>query len=206
WGPLICMGIRPVLTWKSTAAAPTPISEGASSRPSADGPWQVAQFAWNRARPAAMTSSSGASAPTEDGARAADSPPVTSMASSRRTSGASRWFLRAAMAFTGRTSSRWCGKLGDRSSDQVDRAEQCDPDDVDEVPVVGDDDRGGRLVVTEPARGERAAQQEQEGDQSADDVQGVEAGGQVEDRAVRRRGDRHAVRDELGVLEHLAGD
>ena len=44
--------------------------------------------------------------------------------------------------------------------------------------------------VNRPMR--RADQQEDEGDQAADDVQAVEAGGQVEDRAV-------AVDDEIVV-------
>ena len=35
---------------------------------------------------------------------------------------------------------------------------------------------------------------------------GVEAGGQVEDRAVGRGRDRQTFVDELGVLEDLAGD
>ena len=37
------MGIRPVPTWKSTAAAPTPTRLGAAEVPSAFMPWQVAQ-------------------------------------------------------------------------------------------------------------------------------------------------------------------
>ena len=36
-------GIRPVLTWKSTAAEPTPIRLGATAVPWAWRPWQVAQ-------------------------------------------------------------------------------------------------------------------------------------------------------------------
>ncbi len=36
--------MRPVPTWKSTEAAPTPISDGPSPVPCADRPWQVAQF------------------------------------------------------------------------------------------------------------------------------------------------------------------
>ena len=38
--------MRPVPTWKSTAAAPTPIRLGALVVPSAFMPWQVAQLAW----------------------------------------------------------------------------------------------------------------------------------------------------------------
>jgi len=50
------MGIRPVLTWKSTAAAPTPIRDGPFSVPSALTPWQVAQFAWKISFPRAIWS------------------------------------------------------------------------------------------------------------------------------------------------------
>ena len=72
-------------------------------------------------------------------------------------------------------------------------AKSADPDDVDEVPVVRHHDRGGGLVVAEPLGGERAAEQEQERDQAADHVQAVEAGGQVEDRAVRAGREREAL-------------
>ena len=51
-------GIRPVPTWKSTAAAPTPASAGPAflsplpvARPSALRPWHEAQLARNRAWP-----------------------------------------------------------------------------------------------------------------------------------------------------------
>src|SRR5271155_1839753 len=55
------------------------------------------------------------------------------------------------------------------SSDEIDRGEQGDPHDVDEVPVVRDDDRRGGLRRSELAhRG--AGQQEDERDQPADDV------------------------------------
>ena len=37
------IGIRPVATWKSTDAAPTPISDGATELPSALRPWQDEQ-------------------------------------------------------------------------------------------------------------------------------------------------------------------
>ena len=51
-----------------------------------------------------------------------------------------------------------------------------------------------------------AAQDEQEGDQPAGDVEAVEAGGEVEDRAVRRGRDRDALVDQRGVLQRLAAD
>jgi hypothetical protein len=37
------IGMRPVPTWKSTDAAPTPMSEGAIAPPSALSPWQEEQ-------------------------------------------------------------------------------------------------------------------------------------------------------------------
>ena len=63
WAPWFIRGMRPVLTWKSTAAAPTPMSEGAvPARPSALMPWQVAQFARNRSEPAVRSFAVGAAA------------------------------------------------------------------------------------------------------------------------------------------------
>src|SRR6478609_1007167 len=68
-----------------------------------------------------------------------------------------------------------CGFVVDTGSlaDQVDRGEEPDPHDVDEVPVVGGHDGRGRLCRREPAhRG--PDQEEDERDQAPDDVQGVE--------------------------------
>jgi hypothetical protein len=39
--------MRPVDIWKSTAAAPAPISDGATDVPWASSPWQVAQLSRN---------------------------------------------------------------------------------------------------------------------------------------------------------------
>ena len=47
------MGIRPVLIWKSTAAAPTPTSVGPCEVPSPFRPWHEEQVVWNSALPAA---------------------------------------------------------------------------------------------------------------------------------------------------------
>ena len=55
-GPVACSGMRPVPTWKSTDAGPTPMRLGALLRPAASSPWQLAQLARNRARPLAMSS------------------------------------------------------------------------------------------------------------------------------------------------------
>ena len=63
--------MRPVETCKSTAAAPTPTSEGAASVPSAAGPWQVAQFAWNSFCPVSMSAVLVVAAVAGLGARAA---------------------------------------------------------------------------------------------------------------------------------------
>ena len=48
-------GIRPVLTWKLTAAAPTPIRLGAEDVPWASRPWQLEQFWVNRVRPTVVS-------------------------------------------------------------------------------------------------------------------------------------------------------
>src|SRR6187402_997858 len=42
-GPVAAAGMRPVPTWKSTAAAPTPTRVGATLVPVAASPWQLAQ-------------------------------------------------------------------------------------------------------------------------------------------------------------------
>src|SRR4051812_8061355 len=121
------------------------------------------------------------------GANAAYSPPVHASARSRTTSAASGWRRRAESFFTDYPGVRiFCvdasGKVRVRPRllDQVDRGEEADPDDVDEVPVVGHDDRGGRLLVGEPLGRVGASEDEQEGDEAARHVQAVEAGGQVE--------------------------
>src|SRR3954452_13281327 len=62
------------------------------------------------------------------------------------------------------------------SSDEVDDGEEPDPHDVDEVPVVRHDDRGGGLGGGELAE-LGADEQEDERDEPTDDVQAVEAGG-----------------------------
>src|SRR6516162_1053973 len=74
--------------------------------------------------------------------------------------------------------------VGGSSADQVDGGEQADPDDIDEMPVVGDDDGADLLLLGEGLGGVRASQQEQEGDQATGHVQAVEPGGDVEHRPV----------------------
>ena len=53
WAPGFAIGIRPVLTWKSTAAAPTPTREGPCEVPSPLSPWQEEHVTWNSALPSA---------------------------------------------------------------------------------------------------------------------------------------------------------
>src|SRR5882724_10533122 len=59
------------------------------------------------------------------------------------------------------------------SVDEVDRGEQADPHDIDEVPVVGDNDRADLLLVRKGPGRVRAAQHEQERDEPAGHVQAV---------------------------------
>src|SRR5690554_776378 len=115
------MGMRPVLTWKYTDAAPTPTSEGAASRPSAFSPWQDAQLVAKSFLPCSTSVSvcatTDASALVE--AKAAYTAPVTSSASTSSTTGACRWCLRAAMAFTVGTSSQSLGVVVPTAGEQV---------------------------------------------------------------------------------------
>src|SRR5450759_185875 len=76
-------GIRPVPTWKSTAAAPTPARLGATLVPSAWRPWQVAQLARNSFLPAVTSFAAAAAACAGPGARREYSPPVATRPNSR---------------------------------------------------------------------------------------------------------------------------
>jgi hypothetical protein len=94
--------MRPVPTWKSTAAEPTPTREGPVLVPSPEVPWQVAQPteysfcpSW-MARDCEEVSACALSA----GANAAYSPPVAASAKSRTTTAASGWRRRAESFFT----------------------------------------------------------------------------------------------------------
>src|SRR5919112_443744 len=90
------------------------------------------------------------------------------------------------------------------SSEQVDGAEQAQPDDVDEVPVVG-----GHLDGVVVAGGELPGTGPQEHDQDergpAGHVGPVEAGQGVEGRPEHAAGKRHALVDERPVLVRLPG-
>ena len=90
------IGIRPVPTWKSTAAAPTPTRDGpywppfAVLTPSAFLPWQEAQPTRNSALPLATMSSSALLVWAVAGVRAAYIPPVSSSPRSRTSGAATR--------------------------------------------------------------------------------------------------------------------
>src|SRR5213592_1173601 len=90
--------------------------------------------------------------------------------------------------------------LSFRSVDQVDGREEPDPHNIDEMPVVGDDDRADLLLVREAPGGVGAPEQEDERDQPAGDVQAMESRGQEEDRAVVTGLQRDAVLDQGEVL------
>src|SRR5690606_12636838 len=69
---------------------------------------------------------------------------------------------------------------------EVHTCDKPDPDHVDEVPVVGHNDRADGLLVSEPSGHERTTEDQQERDEPAGHVETVEAGREVEHRAVRR--------------------
>src|SRR5690606_39397858 len=97
------------------------------------------------------------------GANTAYSPPVHASARRRTTSAASGWRRRAESFFTDYPGVRifcvdasgWCAASSARGCgpvllDHVDRGKEADPDDIDEVPVIGHEDGRGRLFVGEP--------------------------------------------------------
>src|SRR3954470_13987106 len=157
--------------------------------PSRFSPWQVMQLCSYRSRPAASAADWLGSSAACAGANTEYRAPVSTSAVIRPATLASRrlCLLRrrararpAGWPSSGPVSGSMasdCGFVVDTGSlaDQVDRGEEPDPHDVDEVPVVGDHDRGGRLRGREPAHG-GPDQQEDECDEAPDDVQGVEAG------------------------------
>src|SRR4051794_11524367 len=187
--------MRPVLTWKYTAASPTPISDGPRlTTPSRFLPWQVMQVRSKIALPAAsaddrvrVSSAAFAGANREYTAPVRMRPttrPAT-LASRRRCLDRRRARARTAGVPASSSSGASDFTMGVDTfslADQVDRGEHPDPHDVDEVPVVGDHDRRGRLRRREAAhRG--PDEHVDEGQQPADHVQRVEAGRDVEDRA-----------------------
>src|SRR4051812_12771513 len=173
-----------------------------SCRPAASAAdWEVSSAAW-------------AGAKTEYRAPVSTRPTIRPAALASRRRCLDRRRARARRAGSPGVEPPWSGVASDWGfvvdtgslADQVDRGEEPDPHDVDEVPVVGDHDGRGRLCRREAAHG-GADEQEDEGDQPSDDVQRVEAGRQEEDRAVRRRRDRGGVLGhEDAVLVRLAED
>ena len=91
-------------------------------------------------------------------------------------------------------------------ANEINHGEQADPDNVNEVPVVRHDDRGGGLAMGKSARNVGSPEDKKEGDQSSGDVHTVEARRQVEHRPVRRRRQRESFFDEFGVLGDLSGN
>src|SRR3954452_25114909 len=193
--------MRPVPTWKSTAAAPTPASGGPYwvprfvTMPSPFFPWPDAHPTRNSSWPLATVDWAAGSDAAVAGDRTAYRPPVTSSASSRTTKPASGLRrLAERRAEISRTRFPLVVSLAVRRPgrqglllDEVDGREQADPHHVDEVPVVRHDDRADGLLVGELAGHEGAPDDQQEGDQPSGDVQAVESGGEVEHRAIRRR-------------------
>ena len=64
--------------------------------------------------------------------------------------------------------------------EHVDDEEEADPHYVDKVPVVGNNDCGRCLFVSEILDCEASTEHEQEGDQATRNVEPVESGGDVE--------------------------
>src|SRR3954454_7197804 len=92
------------------------------------------------------------------------------------------------------------------SLEEVDRAEQPDPHDVDEMPVVRDDDGARRLFMSEPTRRVRPPKDEEERDQTPGDVCAVKAGREEEHRAEAGGAQGQALVHQAGVLVDLAAD
>src|SRR3954463_9964788 len=213
--------MRPVCTWKYTAASPTPMSDGPRpSTPWRFEPWQVMQLCSYSCRPAASAADSLSSSAACAGAKTEYVAPVSTRARRRPATLAMRrrcferrrararrtGFPEADSASSSGASDCVFGMDTGPLADQVDRGEEPDPHDVDEVPVVGDHDGRGRLRRREAAHG-GPDEHEDECDEATDDVQGVEPRRQVEDRAVGGRRDARVVLgDQHPVLVGLAAD
>src|SRR5690606_18788021 len=102
--------------------------------------------------------------------------------------------------------SRWCLQFVSGSAEEVDDAEEQDPDDVHEVPVVADDVGADGLLVRVRAGHVGTRDHEEEGDEAAEDVDAVEAGGEEEHGPVHVGGDEVALTEQREVLPHLAAD
>src|SRR5699024_12347959 len=95
---------------------------------------------------------------------------------------------------------KWCESWGPSISgrllEQVDDAEQTDPDDIDEVHVIGHAACEGGFVMAELLRSVGSSAHEQDADESDGHVDAVEPCGQVEDRPVAVGVDGDALADE----------
>src|SRR5699024_10880353 len=100
----------------------------------------------------------------------------------------------------------WGPSISGRLLKQVDDAEQTDPDDIDEVPVIGHADCECGFVMAELLRSVGSSDHEQEADESDGHVDAVEPCGQVEDGSVAVGVDGDALADEGRVLHDLTGD
>ena len=84
--------------------------------------------------------------------------------------------------------------LGGQTTQEVDRGEEGDPHDVDEVPVVRRHDGADRVAWVYRRVVKVRRDDEEEGDEAAGDVEAVEAGRHVEHRAVGVGGQGRAAR------------
>jgi hypothetical protein len=96
--------MRPVPTWKSTEAAPTPIKEGAISEPSAFKPWHEEQPFRNNCLPSSICAERaagvGCAVFSADAESALNVVPVATNAKSRRTGEAKRALRKREIIFS----------------------------------------------------------------------------------------------------------
>src|SRR6218665_1224159 len=152
-GPFAAIGIRPVPTWKSTDAAPTPMRLGAVPEPCACRPWQVAQLAWKSFLPSSMVCCEFASTLARARASsltAAYAPPVRIRPRSnspKKTNGCRRpvrRFVRVICVNPLCGVVRWLNLVARKGCPQqngglfqdVNEDKERDPDHVDKVPII----------------------------------------------------------------------
>ena len=93
-----------------------------------------------------------------------------------------------------------------KSANDVNRSKQCDPNNVNKVPVVRHHDGGHRLLVRETACRIGATDHHEERNEATNDVDAVNSGRQVEEASVNGALKRQAMMQEFGVFERLAAD
>jgi len=96
---------------------------------------------------------------------------------------------------------RWNDEV--RLFEHVDDEEQSNPHNINEVPIVRNDNGARRLFVTEILDTVRAANHEEERDQATRHVKSVEAGGQIKRGSVGVAAEHDAFRNELRVFKNL---